>query len=154
MADRYQELTTMLRSLNLSRMAATFEEAAVHAVRNGRSHETFLYELARVECEHRAQRRMERRVRESGLPLEKSFRTLQLERLGPVVAQQVERLRTGRFVQQATNVVAVGRPGTGKSHVAAAVGHDLISQGHTVYWTGVRKGCHAADTGTGRTAGA
>ena len=135
MADRHQELTAMLRSLNLSRMAATFEDVAVHAVRNGRSHEAFLHELARSECEHRAQRRIERRVRESGLPLDKTFRTLQLERLGPVVAQQLSRLRTGSFVQQAVNVVAVGRPGTGKSHVAAAVGHELIVQGHTVYWT-------------------
>ena len=135
MANRYQELTAMLRSLNLSRMAGSFEEVAVHAVRNGRSHETFLYELARLECEHRAQRRLERRVRESGLPLEKTFHTLHLERLGPVLTQQIERLRTGTFVQQAVNVVAVGRPGTGKSHALAALGHDLISQGHTVYWT-------------------
>ncbi len=135
MADRYQELTAMLRSLNLSRMATSFEEVAVHAVRNGRSHETFLYELARLECEHRAQRRMERRVRESGLPLEKTFRTFHLDRLGPVLRQQLERLRTGSFVQQAVNVVAVGRPGTGKSHAMAAMGHELIQQGHTVYWT-------------------
>ena len=42
MADRYQELTAMLRTLNLSSMAASFEEVAVHAVCNGRSHETFL----------------------------------------------------------------------------------------------------------------
>ena len=135
MVDRHQELAAMLRSLNLSRMAATFEDVAVHAVRNGRSHEAFLHELARLECEHRTQRRIERRMRESGLPLDKTFRTLQRARLGPVVAQQLSRLRTGSFVQQAVNVVAVGRPGTGKSHVAAAVGHELIVQGHTVYWT-------------------
>jgi DNA replication protein DnaC len=135
MADRYQELTAMLRALNLSRMASSFEELAVHAVRNGRSHETFLYELARLEVEHRAHRRMERRVRESGLPLEKTFHTFQLDRLGAVLGQQLERLRTGSFVQQAVNVVAVGRPGTGKSHAMAAVGHELIQQGHTVYWT-------------------
>ena len=115
MSDRYQELASMLRTLNLSRMAASFEEVAVHAVRNGRSHETYLYELARLECEHRAQRRMERRVRESGLPLEKTFDTLQLDRFGPVLAQQLERLRTGTFVAQAVNVVAVGRPGTGNT---------------------------------------
>ena len=135
MSDRYQELATMLRALNLSRMAASFEDVAVHAVRNGRSHETFLYELARLECEYRAQRRLERRVRESGLPVEKTFRTLQLDRFGPVLAQQLERLRRGSFVPEAVNVVAVGRPGTGKSHAMAAVGHELIVQGHTVYWS-------------------
>ncbi len=135
MTNRHQELAAMLRSLNLSRMATSFEDVAVHAVRNGRSHETFLYELARLECEHRAHRRIERRVRESGLPLDKTFRTLQLDRFGPVLAQQIARLRQGTFVQEAVNVVAVGRPGTGKSHVAAAVGHELITQGQPVYWS-------------------
>jgi DNA replication protein DnaC len=47
----------------------------------------------------------------------------------------VERLRTGRFVEQAHNVVAVGPPGVGKSHLLAAVGHDLIKLGHSVLWT-------------------
>src|SRR5215475_1131029 len=130
MPDQYQELTAMLRALNLSRMAARFEEVAVRAVRHGRSHEAFLYELARLECEHRTQRRIERRLRESGLPLEKSFRTLQLEHFGPRLSQQIEQLRRGDFVGQAVNVVAVGKPGTGKSHVAAAVGQELIGQGH------------------------
>ena len=135
MTNRHQELAAMLRSLNLSRMATSFEDVAVHAVRNGRSHETFLYELARLECDHRAHRRIERRVRESGLPLDKTFRTLQVDRFGPVLAQQIERLRQGAFVHEAVNVVAVGRPGTGKSHVAAAVGHELITQGQPVYWS-------------------
>lgn len=116
-------------------MAATFADVAVRAVRNGRSHEAFLYELARLEGEYRSQRRIERRVRESGLPLSKTFRTLQLDPFGPRVAQQIEQLRRGSFVQQAVNVVAVGKPGTGKSHVAAAVGHELIALGQTVYWS-------------------
>jgi DNA replication protein DnaC len=48
---------------------------------------------------------------------------------------QIERLRSGEFVKDATNVVAVGPPGVGKSHVLAAVAHDLVRQGHTVLWT-------------------
>ena len=135
MADRHQELAALLRSLNLNRMASSFEELAVRALRNGRSHEAFLYELARLECEYRAQRRIERRLRESGLPLEKTFGTLQVAWFGPRLAQQIEQLRRGEFVGQAVNVVAIGKPGTGKSHVAAALGHELISQGQTVYWS-------------------
>src|SRR6266511_4610284 len=135
MTNRHHELGAMLRTLNLSRMAATFEEVAVRAVREGRSHEAFLHELARLECEHRTTRRIERRTRASGLPLDKTFRTLQLAPFGAVLAQQIERLRSGAFVGQAVNVIAVGRPGTGKSHVAAAVGHELIGGGHTVLWS-------------------
>ena len=68
MTNRHQELTTLLRTLNLSQIAARFEDVAVRAVREGRSHEAFLHELARLECEHRAAQRCLRRTRESGLP--------------------------------------------------------------------------------------
>ena len=135
MTNRHQELTALLRTLNLSQIAARFEDVAVRAVREGRSHEAFLHELARLECEHRAEQRRLRRTRESGLPLEKTFTTLQLIRFGPRLTQQIDQLRRGTFVQEAVNVVAVGTPGTGKSHLAAAVGHELIAQGHTVYWS-------------------
>ncbi len=135
MTNRHQELTALLRTLNLSQIAARFEDVAVRAVREGRSHEAFLHELARLECEHRAEQRRLRRTRESGLPLEKTFTTLQLVPFGPRLTQQIELLRRGTFVQEAVNVVAVGTPGTGKSHVAAAIGHELIAQGHTVYWS-------------------
>jgi DNA replication protein DnaC len=135
MTNRHQELTALLRTLNLSQIAARFEDVAVRAVREGRSHEAFLHELARLECEHRAEQRRLRRTRESGLPLEKTFATLQLIPFGPRLTQQIDLLRRGTFVQEAVNVVAVGTPGTGKSHLAAAVGHELIAQGHTVYWS-------------------
>src|SRR5881275_163298 len=85
--------------------------------------------------EHRAEQRRLRRTRASGLPLEKTFAALQLIPFGPRLTQQIEQIRHGTFVQEAVNVVAVGTPGTGKSHLAAAVGHELIAQGHTVYWS-------------------
>ena len=135
MSNRYTELLSLLRTLNLSQMAVRFEDVAVRAVREGRSHEAFLHELARLECEHRTEQRRQRRTRESGLPLEKTFRTFQVAALGPRLSQQLEQVRQGTFVADAINIVAVGAPGTGKSHVAAALGHELIALGHTVYWS-------------------
>lgn len=70
----------------------------------------------RLGCEAREQRRLARLLQESGLPREKSFRTLQLSVFPPLVRQQIERLRSGSFVQQAINVV-VGKPGADKSHI-------------------------------------
>jgi DNA replication protein DnaC len=134
-ASRQDDLRTLLRGLNLPRMEATVAEVALKAAKEGLTHEAFLYELARQESEYRTHRRIERRLRESGLPREKTFRTLQLERFTPALQLAIERLRAGAFVADAVNVVAVGRPGVGKSHVAAALGHDLITQGHAVLWT-------------------
>jgi DNA replication protein DnaC len=74
-------------------------------------------------------------LHKSGLPLEKTFRTLELDCFPPVLRQHVERLRAGGFLDDAINVVAVGKPGTGKSHLLAALAHELILQGHPVLWT-------------------
>jgi DNA replication protein DnaC len=134
MSSRYTELSSQLRALKLSTMAESFSDMALKAVRNGLSHEAFLHELVRLECEAREQRRCARLLSESGLPREKSFRTLQLGVFPPLIRQQIERLRSGTFVQQAVNVVVVGRPGAGKSHLLASLGHALIEQGYSVLW--------------------
>jgi len=135
MPNRQRELQAMLQSLRLPTMAEVCAELALKAAKEGLSHEAFLYELARLEGERRSQQRIERLLSQSGLPREKTFATFQLDRLPMPLRVQIERLRSGEFVKDATNVVAVGPPGVGKSHVLAAVAHDLVRQGHTVLWT-------------------
>ena len=73
-------------------------------------------------------------LRTSGLPGEKTFRTFDLGKLPSVIQLQVERLKSGTFLESATNVVAVGKPGVGKSHALAAIGYELIALGHPVLW--------------------
>jgi DNA replication protein DnaC len=133
--DRHTELVSMLHTLRLPAIADTFADVALKAAKAGLTHEAFLYELVRGECEQRDQRRIARLRRQSSLPEEKTFRTLQLDRFPLSVRQQVERLRSGAFLGEAINVVAVGKPGAGKSHLAAALGHDLVLAGYPVLWT-------------------
>src|SRR4029077_4357350 len=66
---------------------------------------------------------------------EKTFKTIKLSRFDPAIRTQIERLKTGTFLEDATNVVAVGRPGCGKTHLACALGHALIDQGKTVLFS-------------------
>jgi DNA replication protein DnaC len=134
-ADRHAELFTMLRTLKLPAMAAAFPDLALKAAKAGHTHETFLYDLVQCECVQRDERRIARLLHRSGLPQEKTFATLALARFPLVVRQQLERLQSGAFVEEAINVIAVGRPGTGKSHLAAALGHALVVQGQAVRWS-------------------
>jgi DNA replication protein DnaC len=134
MSSLFTELTSQLHALKLPTMAESFSDIALKAVRSGLSHEAYLHELVRLECEAREQRRRARLLQESGLPREKSFRTLQLGAFPPLIRQQIERLRSGAFVQHAVNVVVVGKPGAGKSHLLASLGHALVEQGTAVLW--------------------
>ena len=135
MPNRQLELQTMLHSLRLPTMAEVCADLALKSAKEGLSHDAFLYEVTRLECERRNQQRIERRLSQSGLPREKTFATFQLDRLPMPIRGQIERLRSGEFVKEATNVVAVGPPGVGKSHLLAAVAYDLVLQGYAVLWT-------------------
>jgi DNA replication protein DnaC len=134
MPDRQTELRAMLRLLKLPAIAASFEDLALKAAKANLTHEAFLYELVQAECVQREQHRIARLQRLSGLPPDKTFATLQLDRFPPLIRQQIERLRSGAFLEEAINVVAAGKPGVGKSHLLAALGHELILLGHPVRW--------------------
>ena len=133
--NRHSELQGLLERLKLAGMAQSFADLALKAAKEGLSHEAYLHELARREEALRHERRTDRLLRQSGLPLEKTFRTLDLGRLSPTLQLHIERLKKGAFLEQAINVVAVGKPGVGKSHVGAAVGHALVLAGHPVLCT-------------------
>lgn len=139
MPDRQTELLAMLRTLKLPAIASLYQELALKAAKAHLTHEAFLYELLRAECLQRDEHRVARLLRLSGLPPDKTFGTLQLERFSPLIRQQLERLRSGAFLEDAINVVAAGKPGVGKSHALAAIGHELVLQGHQVLWTPTAK---------------
>jgi DNA replication protein DnaC len=134
-SNRAIELQTLLTQLNLGAMADVFADVALRAAKEGLSHEAYLYELARLETEQRTQRRTARLVRASGLPVEKTFRTLAFSRLSPSLQLQLERLKSASFLETATNIIAIGKPGVGKSHCMAAVGYAVIEAGYPVLWT-------------------
>jgi hypothetical protein len=75
--NRHQELKAILDRLKLSGMAKHFPDLALRAAKEGLSHEAYLHELARQEEALRQERRTERLLRQSGLPVEKTFRTFE-----------------------------------------------------------------------------
>ncbi len=135
MPDRQAEMRLMLRALKLPAVAALYEDLALKAAKANLTHEAFLYELVRAECLQREEHRVARLQRLSGLPPDKTFRTLQLDKFPPLIREQLERLRSGAFLDDAVNVVAAGKPGAGKSHALAAIGNELVLLGHPVLWT-------------------
>jgi DNA replication protein DnaC len=132
--NRHDELRALLERLNLGGMAAVFADLALKAAKEGLSHEAYLLELGKHEEELRTQRRTARLLRASGLPQEKTFRNFHLSKLSPQLQLQIERLKGGDFLAESTNVILAGKPGVGKSHIAAALGYELILQGHPVLW--------------------
>jgi len=126
MSDIRKVLTEHLRELHLPTMRRQFEEEARRAERETLSYEQYLLELARAECEERWTNKIERLLRQSRLPLDKSLKTFDLKRLPAKVARQFQTLLDGTFLDRRENVLLFGATGSGKTHGLCALGQELI----------------------------
>ncbi len=125
----------LLRSLKLPSFVASHEELAQQAERDGWPHVEYLGRLVELEISERRQRRIERLRKGSGLPEDKTIGSLKVEKLPPKVRRQVPALCEGGFIHRAENVLAFGLPGRGKTHMMAAIGHELVHRGYAVLFT-------------------
>jgi len=91
-----------------------------------------LLEVLDLEAHERRERRITRLRRASKLPPGKTFDTLKEARFPAALVRRLHELAEGDFVDEATNVLAFGLPGVGKSHAMCAVAHGLIERGYSV----------------------
>jgi DNA replication protein DnaC len=129
-----EALERSLKTLHLPAVRACYAEIAGQATRESLSYPHYLSEVLARECEERAQRRIERLLAESRLPLEKSLSAFDQTRLPLRVRQQVAVLLEGEFLDRRENVLAFGNPGSGKTHLLCAVSQVLIMQGRRILY--------------------
>lgn len=132
-----ESLELRLKAFRLPSFLAHYAELAEQAAKGGWSHVHYLDELAGLEAHDRDTRRISRLLHASGLPRDKQLTTLDLTRFPAPIRTQVTHLAEGDFLEGATNLCIFGHPGTGKTHVMAAIGHELVRQGHSVMFTPV-----------------
>jgi DNA replication protein DnaC len=129
------ELNEYLKELHLPAIRRCYEEKAQRATQETLSYEHFLLELAEQECQERRAHRIERLLKSSRLPLEKTLDTFDRKRLPAKAARQVNALADGTFLDRRENVLVFGNPGSGKTHLLSALGQELIRQGRRVTFT-------------------
>jgi len=133
--SRLETIREHFRTLHMPTAIQVVEELLGCATRENWSIETFLGELLEQEMEGRHQRRIERLQDAAHLPVEKTLAAFDQERLPLRMRRLLPQLCRGDFVDRAENLLVFGLPGRGKTHFAAAVGHELINIGHSVFFT-------------------
>ena len=123
------------RTLRMPTAVQIVGETIITAQKENWSLETFLAEILEQEMEGRRLRRIDRLQRASRLPEDKTLETFSQDRLPLQVRRLLPQLCTGEFVDRAENLLVFGLPGRGKTHFAAAVGHELVQQSRSVLFT-------------------
>ena len=132
---RLETIQQHFRTLRMPTAVQIVEETITAAQKENWSLETFLAEILEQEMEGRRLRRIERLMKASRLPLDKTLQTFNQERLPLQLRRLLPQLCTGEFVDRAENLLVFGLPGRGKTHFAAAVGHELVNLSRSVFFT-------------------
>ena len=132
MINDRDQIENNLKNLHMPTMRRSYEEVADQARAESWGYEAYLLQLSNLECEVRWQNRISRNLRASKLPSSKTFENFDKKRLPPKVANHLSVLVNGSFLERCENILAFGNPGSGKTHLLCAIGHELIAKGKQV----------------------
>jgi DNA replication protein DnaC len=125
-------LRANLKQLRLPTMGAEFEKLAREAADADEGYEQYLLRLTELEVAARASNAVQARIRAAGFPVPKDFDTFDFTAVPHLSKPKVLELARGEWIEQRSNVCLLGSPGTGKTHVATALGLAACRQGKRV----------------------
>lgn len=131
----HEELAGLLAGLGMSAIKRQYVQLANQARNESLSYEQYLFNLVKSESDARRDKRIERYLKESRLPLEKAMGCFDLKRLPMKATQQVKVLLNGEFLDRKENLLIFGNPGSGKTHLACGIAQELIRQDRRIYFT-------------------
>jgi len=132
-----EALQTAMRKLRLSGMSETLDVRLQEAAGNRLSHVEFLELVLQDELTVRTDRLTSRRVKAAAFREQKTLEDFDWQFNPSVKKRLIYELATCQFVHQAKDVLLIGPPGTGKSHLAQAIGYQAIKAGMLVLYRSI-----------------
>ena len=129
------QLQPLLKQLRLSGILDSLEARNRQAIESRLAYTDLLALLIQDEIARREQRHFDGRLRKSQVTLDKTIERFDFAFNPAIDHGQIADLATGRFIEEKDPVLIVGRTGTGKSHLAQALGHCALRQGREVLFT-------------------
>lgn len=132
-----QNLAHYARQLRLSGLLASLELRLEEARTHQLPHEQFLELVFQDELNVRQQRLIDKRRKAAGFRDQKTLEDFDWTFNPSIKRHQFYELATGQFIRQRRDVLLIGPPGLGKSHLAQAVGYHIIKAGFQVVYCSI-----------------
>ena len=126
------ELSYLMTKLKLEHLEAQLDAVCEQAAQQELDYPTFLSQALAIEWQGRYQRGIDARLRQARFPWIKTFEQFDFDFQPSLDRRQVRELAALRFVEHAHNVVILGPPGVGKTHLAVAFGVKAVEAGYSV----------------------
>ena len=131
---KMQIVHSLLEELGLEQAALILESKAEQAAKGNWSYIEFLSRLLEEEMAARRKRSLVTRTRLAKVPATKTLATFDFEAQPSIDKRLIEELSTLSFLDRADNILFLGPPGVGKSHLAAALALRALEEGYTAYF--------------------
>lgn len=123
------EVESFLKQLKLSGITETLLNRNKEAIESKLSHLEFLTLLLQDEVLRRENRKLAQRMKRANFKGEKTIERFDFAFNPKIDVKQIKDLASCRFLQEKVNILMVGPCGTGKSHIAQAIGHSAVRRG-------------------------
>jgi len=125
-------LPILLRQLRLPTVAANYRKFAQEAAQTRQPYEEYLLALLEHEINQRGVNRRKRRVQEARFPVLRTLDEFDFQAIPSLNQAKVLELARGEYIERRENVALIGAIGTGKTHIASALGLAACEHGHRV----------------------
>ena len=134
-----QQIDELSRTLHLPAFRREYEQLASQSLAESLSYEVFLLRLMELESQTREENRRKSQIRQAGFVQYKYLLDLSREDLPADAAAKLPQLEQLDFIRSGQNLILSGNPGTGKTHLATALGIKACQEGYKVLFTSVSR---------------
>lgn len=127
-----RHLKQRLSALNLTEAASIVEEILLDAHSKDWSCSQFLHQLLEYELQRRDEKQRAKRLKWAAFPFIKTLDEFKLEEQPSLSKRQMEQLREMLWLEHTYNLILLGPPGVGKTHLSVGLGMEALERGHRV----------------------
>jgi len=125
-------MKTNLKLLRLPTIAAEWEKLGREATTRNETYEQYLLKLTELELSARQSKALQTRIKQASFPIIKDFDTFDFAAIPGINKQKVLELARCEWIEKCFNLCLLGNSGTGKTHLATALGLAACRQGKKV----------------------
>lgn len=135
MSVEAQEIKNMLKTLNLYNTVDKYEELMNTAIKGSLSYEKFLNNILNIEIKGREDKKLEKRLKQASFPEIKYIDDFDISEQPSLSLKQLNQLKEMSWLDQGYNLILLGPPGVGKTHLAVGLGLNAIHSGYKVVFS-------------------
>lgn len=144
--NQLKELQTLLKALRLGETAEQLPLLLENAKKNDDTYATFLKNVMNYEKQRREEKKIDRHMKWATFPYHKTLEEFSLHEQKSLSKKQFKQLKELLWIEQLYNLILLGPPGVGKTHLAIGLGIEAINRGYKVIFTTMGELVHTLKT--------